>query len=260
VLKCPECHAPVAPDYKQCKYCKSYLVIERPEQLASLDDKEDGLKQYQNYFNEALARNPQDFNAIFGLGLWYFTKGLYTEARKQFELASKIKPTHADIYYYHALTFLNGKRPRVQRLSEIEELEKFLEVASQIDPSNALFDYFKAIVKYDYYVKNGLKIKPPSVKNLLKEAKNKTIDETERDRLFRYLKIKDDFLKLEILHIPNPEEKKKRRAIRVFYGIPHLGVHFNFDRDYLIDSRHAARISNFLGGVDFYHPRCHLSE
>jgi hypothetical protein len=67
------------------------------------------------------------------------------------------------------LASLGGKQPRVLPLARIREIESYLEAAvhSGACPEASLL---WAIIKYDYYRANGLRVPPPSIEELLENA------------------------------------------------------------------------------------------
>jgi hypothetical protein len=78
-------------------------------------------------------------------------------------------------------------------LPQIEKIEQLLEVATRLASSKAHYYYLWAIVKYDYYVKQGFRVTPPSVENLLIRGKQQSkVEQSEITGLFKHLPMLND--------------------------------------------------------------------
>lgn len=76
-----------------------------------------------------------------------------------------------EIQYYIALASMRGVRPRLLRMSEVKDIERRLEHATVFqnaqDVSHVVL--LLAIVKEDYYGLNGLYVKPPTPRELMRQ-------------------------------------------------------------------------------------------
>lgn len=92
----------------------------------------------------------------------------YEQATKILEQCIEIKPDNPETYYYLAIALLRGNNPKLLGLSTIRKIEKYLQTAIQIEPKLGGAYVLWAIVKYDFYVLNGMYDRPPTYQDLLK--------------------------------------------------------------------------------------------
>ncbi len=142
--------------------------------LAELDQmdpakKRDLLARYQSQVRDF----PDQAQVHFALGLSYLDLRLYDQALSSLKQALGKGSQEAGLYFYIALASLGGKQPRVLTFTKVKEVESYLEAAvrSGAGPEAQLL---WAIIKYDYYRANGLRVPPPSIEDLLAEARHST--------------------------------------------------------------------------------------
>lgn len=100
----------------------------------------------------------------------YLKSGAYQEVINIFKQVLGQNPKCVNAHYYIALALLEGKRPRLLPFSIIQEIEKRLRMATMQGSSCSHCFVLWAIVKEDYYVINGLYVKPPSPSQLLQQV------------------------------------------------------------------------------------------
>lgn len=91
----------------------------------------------------------------------------YEQATNVLEQCIEINPDNPETYYYLAIALLRGNNPKLIGLSTIRKIEKHLKTAIQIEPKLGGAYVLWAIVKYDFYVQNGMYDRPPTYKDLL---------------------------------------------------------------------------------------------
>jgi hypothetical protein len=96
----------------------------------------------------------------------------YEQAIVAFSQAIDAEPSASEAYYYLALSRLRGKRPRALSYSEAEAITQHLKTACRLDEKQAHFFYLWALVKLDFYIKNGFEDRPPYVEDLLISAED----------------------------------------------------------------------------------------
>lgn len=148
---------------------------------------------------EVKANSTSTPSSSYASGLSYLKRSLYDLAISNFEKAVEVMPGNADSYYYYALSSIRGKRPKSLTLKEVKLIEKYIETAIQLDDSQAKYYYLLAILKFDYYLMNGLSVSSPSVEDLLRIAQNKRYDSEEIEILLQSLILRDQQL-LSIIH------------------------------------------------------------
>jgi len=151
------------------------------------DEIEAMLQQYKT----AVAANAHDGEAHLGLGLVYLQLGMHELAIRQFRSTIDLCPEMADAYFYCALAMIRGRRPKTLAMQEVRTIESHLTTARQLDPRQAKYDYLLAILRYDYYVSNGLSPPRPSGEELLRAARGKEHDAWEIERLLGAVTLRD---------------------------------------------------------------------
>ena len=97
------------------------------------------------------------------LGICYLEQGLFELASKRFEALAERVPDNPDLYYYAALALTGGKRPGLLPMAKVKKMEEYLCAARGLDPTRIHVLVFLAMIKFDYYLKNGLRVLPPTV-------------------------------------------------------------------------------------------------
>lgn len=189
VEKCPQCGAPVKIETNKCEYCEAEFLV---TSLAYLDRFDTiNINKYINYYKELLKKDPDNGEISCAIGICYLDLGLYDLAIKYFSKTIEQLPEYADAYYYYALALFKGRRPKVLTLFEIREIESYLKAAIQIDNTKSKYFFLLAIIKYDFYIKNGLKVNPPTFEELIREIKSKCYDEGEIKKILKHVPISD---------------------------------------------------------------------
>lgn len=192
VLTCPQCGAPIKPGVNKCEYCGAEFFVTSLAYLDKFDKK--GTNKYINYYRQLLKNNPNNGEANCGMGICYLDLKLYDFAIKYFAKAIEQIPNFSDVYYYYALALFKGRKPKILTLSEIRKIEEYLNTAIQIDDTKAKYYYLLAFVKYDFYMKNGLKVNPPTFKELIDQASNRSCNKIEIDKILQRMPITDKYL------------------------------------------------------------------
>ncbi len=163
--------------------------------LACLDrfDKT-GINKYINYYKQLLKESSDNGDLNCAMGICYLDLGLYDLASKYFAKVIEQIPDCGDVYYHYALTLFKGKRPKVLPLTEIRKIEDYLNAAIQIDDSKSKYYYLLALIKHDFYIKNGLRINPPTYRELISEADSRPYERSEVEKMLQHVPINDPYL------------------------------------------------------------------
>jgi tetratricopeptide (TPR) repeat protein len=191
ILQCNGCGANISPDNTTCIYCGSENIVVSSNHPLIVEEKQ--AKKITNYFKAKVKEDPTDGESLFALGMFYLNLKLYDLAIKNFESAITYIPNEADAYYYYALSLIRGKRPKSMNLKDIRKIEEYLNTAIQLD-DKANYYYLAAIINYDYYAGNGMRIPKPDYNELLSEADTAEKDKTEVDVLIGNVIIRDEQL------------------------------------------------------------------
>lgn len=197
---CPYCFETIKRQAIRCKHCQASLdgspAVQAKDQatiggaygvtiggqgfrieggihytLSELDTLDEGTKQQLRLAYEEKVRDfPELAQYHFALGLSYLDQRLYGLSVTHLRRALGKTACESDLLYSIALAQIEGKRPRVLKLATIREIERYLEAAIRLDPGRPHYKLLLAIVKYDYYVCNGLRVPPPDADQLLRDA------------------------------------------------------------------------------------------
>jgi len=138
-----------------------------------------------------MAESPDDGEAHYGLALCYLQLGLHDLATKNFKRALELMPEYADAYYYYGISLVRGRTPKLLSLNEVRLIEQYLEAALQLDDRPAKYYHLAAILKFEYYLSNGLICPPPSPDELFFMAEDREHDPWEAERLLYLVPLRD---------------------------------------------------------------------
>lgn len=94
----------------------------------------------------------------------------------------------AKLHYFLALAQLAGRRPGRLPQNEVQKIEGRLRQASR-DPTSSHARLLYAFVKHDFYVRNCMRIEPPTHVQLLREAASTGIPLSRLQELLRHTPI-----------------------------------------------------------------------
>jgi tetratricopeptide (TPR) repeat protein len=162
------------------------------------------IQRLLEHYKSVTAKNPTDGEARYGLALCYLQLGLHDLSCKNFKRTMELMPEYSDVYYYYGLALMRGRRPKILMLNEVRLIEQYLETAMQLDDQQAKYYYLAAMLKFDYYVANGLCVRGPSPGELLGMAEEREYDPWEVARLVQLVPLRDEGLIARICRIPRP--------------------------------------------------------
>jgi tetratricopeptide (TPR) repeat protein len=192
VQTCPQCGAPAKPGLGKCEYCQAQFLVTSLTDLERFDNA--GVKKYITHYQQLLKDSADDAQLNSAMGICYLDLRLYDLAAKYFARAIEQMPNSGDVYYNYALALFRGRRPKVLTLTEIKKIEEYLNAAIQVDSSKAKYYYLWALIKHDFYVKNGLRITPPTFQELIYEAHSKSFEKSEIKKMLQHVPIDDRYL------------------------------------------------------------------
>jgi hypothetical protein len=166
--------------------------------LSELDTLDENTKQQLRLAYEDKVRDfPELAQYHFALGLSYLDKKLYDLSTASLQRALGKTSKEADLLYYLALACIGGRRPRTLPLSTIRKIESYLCGAIQLANMPAHYKILLAMVKYDYYAGNGLRVPGPPINEILREADRGNVDSREMEIMLRHVQLAgDEHLKL----------------------------------------------------------------
>ena len=186
---CPQCGAPAALIASKCGYCEAEFII---TSIASLDRFDrTGINKYISHYKSLLKNEPDSGELNLAMGICNLDLGLYDLAAKFFAKAIEAMPDRAEGYYYYSIVIVRGRKPKLLTLSEVKKIEEYLQAAIQIDANKAKYHYFWLIIKHEFYTKNGLKINPPTISDLIEQGKSAQYDEQEIAKMMTRVPVTD---------------------------------------------------------------------
>jgi tetratricopeptide (TPR) repeat protein len=93
----------------------------------------------------------------------------YVQAIKTLEQSLEQNSEIAEVHYYLSIALLRGNRPKLLDISTIRKIENHLQNAIRIQPQQGRAYVLWALIKYDFYVLNGMFDRPPSYQDLLNQ-------------------------------------------------------------------------------------------
>lgn len=167
--------------------------------LSDLDGYDESTKRkLKALYEDQIKQSPEQAKFNLALGLFYLDLSFYPFAIKFLTKAHEKDPLNASILYYLALAQIEGKEPRILRYSTVQSIENYLGSAVALDKSQAHYFYLWALIKYEYYLVNGLTSTSPGIYDLLRQAKNAYQNRTEIKHMLNHVPVSDNPI-LEIL-------------------------------------------------------------
>jgi tetratricopeptide (TPR) repeat protein len=161
--------------------------------LGELDGVDESVKhQLKSIYQNQICNSPEKAKYYFALGLNYLDLSIYDLSINSLQAALEKGPREANILYYLALAYVGGKRPKTLKLSTVRVIDNYLGAAIQLDNSQAHYLYLWALIKYDYYLANGLKVPSPSVEELLFFAQKQPFIPSEVRQMLKHISIPND--------------------------------------------------------------------
>jgi len=185
---CPKCGAPVdSQNTKKCSYCGVVFVVEKTSQLAGFD------KSLIAKFKSMYAPSNDCGSAIedvIGLAVCHMAIGNYSIAKSLLERTVVDHPLYCRAYYLLALSIIGNRKIKNLTLKEVKEVERLILVAVDL---NEMPEYWMllAIVRYQYYRCNGLRVPAPDEDHILSGVKMSDDDRAEVTELVTKFNIND---------------------------------------------------------------------
>jgi len=194
--KCPECNAPIKLDSNKCDYCNTEFIITSLAYLVNFDREK--TNKYISFYKEQLEKKPNDGIIYFALSICYLDLGLADLAKKMLTKSIEFNPESSEIYFYYAVSLIEGNKIKTLTFNRINEIEKYLSAAIKLNPEKSIYYYFYALLKHEFHLKNGFRIQP-TIEFLLDKANSLTYEKKETEQLLKRLNIDDERIKKKII-------------------------------------------------------------
>jgi len=155
-LKCPNCGGTqFSPDLKKCLFCGGAVILTSISDFSSID-----MRKYEESYRNQLTENPNSDALNMSLAMCYLKKKLYNKALPFFEKAMDDTFGEPETLFYASVCLLEGKKAFLaNREKQINPILAYLKSAIQETPKG-IYYYFLAYIKYDYFERRCLNIKP----------------------------------------------------------------------------------------------------
>jgi tetratricopeptide (TPR) repeat protein len=186
-LKCPGCGAPSDSQGANCDYCGRPIVITSFRDLSDIIGSD--LSKYSVAYTDFAKKNPESVQIQLALAICKIKLNQFESAKRVLtELLEKVA-TNPDVYFYLAVSLLDGKSAFVTSLSNAKEILSLLNSANSIEPSglNALF---QAYVAFDYFERKFLNLSP-NFMELLQKSRELGLSSADAQSLKSALQIQD---------------------------------------------------------------------
>lgn len=182
-LKCPNCKFGVSSDQIKCPACKKDIMIVSYSSLQSMSPPE--VNKYANAYREELAANPNNKDLNISIAMCYLKLKLYDKALPAFEKAMEDNFDNSEVFFYAAVTLLKGQKAFVAQRANIDKILEYLNAANMIE-TKAIYHYFLAYIKQDYFDRKYLNI-APNWKDELATALEIGLTEEEVNQMFELM-------------------------------------------------------------------------
>ena len=133
-----------------------------------------------------------DASSLLKRGVELINLCSYEQAIAALSQAIDAAPSTSEAYYYLALSRLRGKRPGALNYSEAEAITQNLKTACRLDGKQAHFFYLWALVKLDFYIRNGFEDRPPYIEDLLNSAEINKLNPPVISHLLEHIGAEDN--------------------------------------------------------------------
>jgi tetratricopeptide (TPR) repeat protein len=183
-IKCGQCGAFVELDKlvngEICPVCDQPARIKNYQTVAAMPAPQ--VNKYILSFQAQLSENPGDTLLNSSLAICFLKLKLYDKALPFFEKAMVDNFADPDPYFYAAVCLLKGQKAFLQTRPVIDKAVEYLNAALQLE-DKAIFYYFLAYIKNDYFERKHLTSKP-GWQELLETAKQHGVPEPEIQELY----------------------------------------------------------------------------
>ena len=156
-MKCPGCGNPVSTADRECKYCGRPVVITTFHSICGMPAPQIG--KYIGEYGKVLSADPGNTEINGGIAMCYLKIGLYDKALEAFEKAMENNFGNSEIFFFAAVCLLRGKKAFNTPFADIKKAIEYTNAAIAIEPRGIYF-YFLAYLKYDFYERKCLNIRP----------------------------------------------------------------------------------------------------
>lgn len=184
-LNCPGCGARVSTGQQECDWCHKPIIISTFNSVYSMPLPE--VNKYAGAYRKALAENPDNTDLNKSVAMCYLKLKMYDKAFTAFEKAIEDNFDDSEVYFYTAISLLNGKKAFLTQRPTIDKILEYINAALMIEPKG-IYYYFLAYIKYDYFERKRFRTSPTYVE-ALQSAQNAGLSEFDIEQLYSILSV-----------------------------------------------------------------------
>ena len=154
---CPGCGARVTTNQNECEWCHKPIIISTFNSVYTMPLPE--VNKFAGAYRKALAEYPDNIELNNSIAMCYLKLKLYDKALPAFEKAMENNFDNSETFFYAAICLLQGKKPFLQQRSTINKIIEYINAALMIEPKG-IYNYFMALIKYDYFERKKLNTVP----------------------------------------------------------------------------------------------------
>lgn len=143
-----------------------------------------------------------DITVLLNHGIQLLEAKSYQQAIKTFNAVIEADCSISNAYYHLALALLKGRRPKILKRIEVEEIEQILNAATTMGDSDGTVQWFRALVRDDYYNGNGItNYPPPFVRDIVTTALSCNVNIDRLVALLVSLPMSNNRLYIELVNL-----------------------------------------------------------
>jgi tetratricopeptide (TPR) repeat protein len=183
IIKCPNCGELGQIVGKNCAACDNPVTITEITTVMAMPMPQ--VNKYIASYREQIAENPGDRQLNSSIALCYLRLKLYDKALPCFEKAMEENFEDSVPFFYAAVCLLKGQKAFLLQRPDIDKIQEYLNAAMMIEPK-AVYQYFLAYIKYDYFGRKFFKTSP-TWQEALKEANNAGVSDTDISQFYQMI-------------------------------------------------------------------------
>lgn len=165
IPRCPSCNNALAQNVRVCEYCDSPVVITSFSTLDNMSSPK--VNKYANAYKNMMDDNPDSEELAISLGMCFMKLKLYDKAYAAFDKAISAYTENPEVYFMAAVCALGGKKAFLAGKANVDKAISMLQIANDVEP-RGIFYYFDAYLRYDFYKRKALNIRPGYTESLMK--------------------------------------------------------------------------------------------
>jgi len=184
-IKCPNCGELSQAIGTKCVACDNPVSINEITTVQAMPLPQ--VNKYVASYRAQIAENPDDKRLNTSIALCYLRLKLYDKAIPCFEKAMEENFEDSVPFFYAAICLLKGQKAFLSTRPIIDRTMEYVNAALMIE-QRAVYHYFLAYIKCDYFGRKHLNV-PPTYQEHLEQAKAVGLNEADAAGLFALLDV-----------------------------------------------------------------------